>query len=172
MSAALLLTGTAVAVLLLTSPARPELDEDLLRAVAPVVHTDLPTNRKVVWPSQPGGRWFCAQRPVEIRRDGDDVRLGLIANCSMYVRRDAALVLSGGFSGGLVAVLTPGPDGYRVRDVEVPVDGAGNAESLKRMFSTAGYEEVRRSTGRTGLDPTPQARAAFGLPANAPVASR
>lgn len=170
--AGFLLAGTAVAVVLLTDPAEPELDEDLMRAVGPVVHADLPVNRKVTWPGSAAGRWFCAERAVETRRDGSDVRVGLIANCSEYVRRDGVLVQNGGWSGALVVTLASGPDGYRVRDVEVPVDGAGHDASLQRMFSSAGYEEVRRSASRAGPDPAPEARAAFGLPADAPVVLR
>ncbi|WET76559.1 hypothetical protein P3102_20775 [Amycolatopsis sp. QT-25] len=167
-----LLAGTVVAVVLLTDHAEPELDEDLWRAVAPVVHAELPANRKHTWPGSPAGRWFCAERAVETRRDGSDVRVGLIANCSEYVGRDGVLVQSSGRSGALVVTLASGPDGYRVRDIEAPVDGAGHDESLRRMFSTAGYEEVRRSASRAGPDPAPEARAALGLPADAPVVLR
>lgn len=167
--AGFLLAGTTVAVASLTGQAEPELDQDLLRAVAPVIHADLPVNRKVTWPGVSGGRWFCAERAVETRRDGGDVRVGLIASCSEYVQRGGVLVMGSGFSGALVVTLTSGPGGYRVRDVEAPTDGAGHDVSLRRMFSTAGYAEVRRSAGRAGPDPAPEARAAFGLPADAPV---
>ena len=129
-----------------------------MRAVAPVVHADLPTNPKVTWPGSAGGRWFCAERPVQTRRDGLTFEWDLIANCSEYVRRDEVLVEGSGSSMALVVTLASGPDGYRVRDVEVPVDGAGNDASLRRMFSEAGYEEVRRSAGRPGPDPAPEAR--------------
>ncbi|ALG06760.1 hypothetical protein [Kibdelosporangium phytohabitans] len=168
----LLVAGAAVAVpMLVPEPAAPELDQELLRAVAPVVHADLPVNRKVVWPGTAGGRWFCAERPVETRRDGDDVRFGLLASCSEYAHRDGKLVHGSGFSGALVVTLAASPDGYRVRDVELPPDGAGNSAALKRMFSAAGYEQVQRSAGH-GPDPAPEARAAFGLPADAPVVPR
>jgi hypothetical protein len=165
--AGLALVGSAV--VLLTDHAEPELDEDLWRAVNPVVHADLPTNPKLTWL---GGRWFCAERAVETQRDGDAVRVGLIATCEAYIQRDGALTRGGRFAGALVVTLTSGPDGYRVRDVEVPLDGAGNDASLRRMFSAAGYEEVRSSTGRARPDPAPEARAAFGLPADAPVLPR
>lgn len=167
---ALLLAGTAV--VLLTDTAKPELDHDLLRAVTPVVHTDLPNNRKVTWPASPGARWFCAEHPIETHRDGDDVRVGLIADCSEYTPRDGALLLTGGRRGPLVVTLTPTPHGYQVRDVETPTDGAGHDASLQRMFTEAGYDEIRRSAGRAGPDPAPEARAAFGLPADAPVVDR
>jgi hypothetical protein len=168
--AGLALVGSAVVLLTdHTGHTVPELDQDLWRAVSPVVHADLPANAKVTWP---GGRWFCAERAVETRRDGGDVRVGLLATCTAYIQRDGALVMSSGFSGALVVTLTSGPDGYRVRDVEVPVDGAGNDASLRRMFSAAGYKEVRSSSGRAGPDPAPEARAAFGLPAGAPVLPR
>jgi hypothetical protein len=170
--AVLVLAGALVTVVLLTEDPEPEFDENLWQAVAPVVHADLPANRKVTWAVSPGERWFCAERPVETRRDGGDVRVGLIARCDAYVRQDSALVQSGGMSDALVVVLTPGPDGYRVREVEVPSDGAGHDASLRRMFSAAGYEKVRDSASQAGPDPAPEARAAFGLPADTPVQRR
>jgi hypothetical protein len=167
--AGLVLAGLTV---VLTVHAEPELDEDLWQAVSPVVHAELPANPKVTWPVSPGERWFCASRAVETRQDGSDVRVGLMATCEAYVRRDNALAKSGGHAGALVVTLISGPDGYRVREVEVPLDGAGHDASLRRMFTTAGYEVVRNSANRAGLDPAPEARAAFGLPADAPVLPR
>jgi hypothetical protein len=165
--AGLALVGSAV--VLLTDHAEPELDEDLWRSVNPVVHADLPTNPKVTWP---GGRWFCAEQAVETRRESGDVRVGLIATCEAYFQRAGTLTTSSGFSGALVVTLTSGPHGYQVRDVEMPLDGAGHDASLRRMFSAAGYEEVQSSMGRARPDPAPEARAAFGLPADAPVLPR
>lgn len=168
--AALLLAGTAVA--LLTDTAKPHLDHDLLRAITPAVHADLPANRKVTWPASADARWFCAEHPIETLRDGDDVRLGLIATCSSYAPRDGALLLTSARSGPIVVTLTPTPHGYRVTDVETPTDGAGHDASLQRMFTPAGYEEIRRLAEQAGPTPAPEARAAFGLPADAPVVNR
>ncbi|MFL6125387.1 hypothetical protein [Actinophytocola sp.] len=168
--AGLLLAGTA-AVLLVTD-AKPELDETLLREVGPVVHAALPTDRELTWPGPLKGRWFCAERWVETRHIDGAVRVGLIANCSEYARRDGALVESAGLHSPLVVTLTPGRNGWRVHDVDVPTDGAGHDASLRRMFTQPGYEEVRRSMGEPGPDPAVEAREAFRLPVDAPVLPR
>jgi hypothetical protein len=109
---------------------------------------------------------------VETRHTGDGVRVGLVATCSEYAHRDGALVESAGLHSPLVVTLTTDRDGWRVRAVDVPADGAGHDASLRRMFSRAGYEEVRRSIDEPGPDPAVEARTAFGLPADAPVLPR
>ncbi|SDM32850.1 hypothetical protein [Allokutzneria albata] len=158
--------GIAVAttVVLLRNDPKPELDEDLVREVTPAVHSALLTNGKLTWPTKSGGRWFCATRAVETRRDGDMVRVGVLATCMDYTRVERCLASSAGSSGAVVVTLR----GNQVLNVEVPVDGAGNDAMLRRMFSEAGYAEVRRSVGRESPDPAPKAKAAFGLPADAP----
>ncbi|GAA4011030.1 hypothetical protein GCM10022247_36710 [Allokutzneria multivorans] len=148
-------------VLVLQKP-KLELDEQLVRAVSPAVHEALLSNKKLTWPTKSGGRWFCAERVVETRRDGDTVRVGVLASCMNYARGDGCLASNAGSSGAVVVTLR----GTQVLDVEVPIDGAGNDEMLRRMFSDAGYAEVRRSIGRDTPDPAPEAKAAFGLPAN------
>nr|WP_052478539.1 hypothetical protein [Kibdelosporangium sp. MJ126-NF4]CEL18892.1 hypothetical protein [Kibdelosporangium sp. MJ126-NF4]CTQ95304.1 hypothetical protein [Kibdelosporangium sp. MJ126-NF4] len=154
------------------SPERPELDQDLLRAIAPVVHADLPTNHKVVWAGR-GGRWFCAESPVETGHAGTAIYLGVVAMCSEYVARDGVLVHSAGFRSPLLVTLERGgQDGYVVRDVEKPHDGSANDASLRRMFTLAGYWDIDRVTREASPDPAPEARAALGLPPDAPVVMR
>jgi hypothetical protein len=170
--AALLLAAVPVAVILLTDEPELEFDENLWHAVTPAVHANLPTNPKVVWAVSPGERWFCAEKAIETRRDGSDVRVGLIVTCEAYSQRDNTLVRSSGHAAPMVVTLTSGPSGYQVRDVEVPADGAGHDVSVRRMFSSAGYEKIQDSGHRVGPDPAPEARVAFGLPADAPVYPR
>ncbi|WP_086824491.1 hypothetical protein [Allokutzneria sp. NRRL B-24872] len=156
-----LIAGT----LLLRSDPEPELDQGLVREVSPAVHEALLSDKKLTWQARGGGRWFCAERPVETRRDGDTVRVGVLATCMNYARGEECLASSAGSSSAVVVTLR----GTQVLNVEVPPDGAGNDETLRRMFSGAGYAEVRRSIGRDTPDPAPEARAAFGLPAEAPI---
>jgi hypothetical protein len=168
---AVLLAGSAITVALLTDP-EPELDQNLWQAVNPVVHAELLANKKITHSVSPGMRWFCAEEPVETRRDGADVRVGVRMTCIAYEQRDGALVERAGSSGPLVVTLTPTPDGHRVREVEVPVDGRGFDASVRRMFSPAGYAVVTDTVGKAGPNPAAEARAAFGLPADAPVLYR
>jgi hypothetical protein len=158
----------------------PPMDEALLESVLPTINEQLPTTREVAYGGMLTGsdqplpaRWFCTTTPIEIQRQGTDIRVGLIANCGEYAHRDGALVSGSGSSGAMMVTVTGEPSAYRLAKVEWGRDGAAHEASIREMFTPAGAREALQAEqfGDTP-DPTNQARQHFGLPSNAPVLPR
>jgi hypothetical protein len=137
----------------------PKVDQALAEKVLPVIDAHLQ-----------GGKWFCTERVIEIRQQDDELRVGLDTSCQEYFRSGNTLVAASGQSSPKLVTLAGGPDRYEVRRVQSPLDGAGYSDSVRRMFSAAGYTEVRRSVALP--DPAVEARQEFGLPPDAPVRLR
>lgn len=139
-------------------------DPVLAAKVLPVIDEEL---ERGPWPGMLGGRWFCAEEVIEIRRTGDELAVGVDALCEEYTRDGDELVAGSGEHGPKVVVLAAGPDGYRVVRVDAPPDGAGFSPWVAHNFSAAGAREVRGGTSFP--DTAAQAREAYGLPPDAPV---
>lgn len=142
----------------------PAVDPVLAATVLPVIDEEL---ERGPWPGMLGGRWFCAEEVIEIRRTGDELAVGLDAWCEEYMRDGDELVAGSGEHCPKVVVLAAGADGYRVVRVEAPPDGAGFSPWVARNFSAAGARELSGAT--PSPDTAAQARQAFGLPPDAPV---
>lgn len=154
--------GTAGWLVLALRP--PAVDPVLAGKVLPVIDEEL---ERGPWPGMLGGRWFCAERVIEIRHTGDELAVGVEAWCDEYVRDGDELVVGSGEHGPKVVVLTAESDGYRVVRVDVPPDGAGYSPWVERHFSAAGARELN---GRTPpQDTAAQAREVLGLRPDAPV---
>jgi hypothetical protein len=161
----------------------PPMDEALLDSVRPAIHEQLPRATEVSGGGMltdarqdPPARWFCAEKPIEIRRQGTDIRVGMVAHCAEYGVRDGALVNGTGTSGAMVVTVTGEPDAYRLSTVEWARDGAAHAASIREMFTPAGAREALRieqggeAPGSATLED--EARRHFGLPPDAPVLPR
>ena len=157
----LVAVGTVWVVVALRAPA---VDPVLEAKVLPVIDEEL---ERGPWPGMLGGRWFCAERVIEIRGTSDELAVGIDAECEEYVRDGDELLAGSGERGPKVVVLAAGSDGYRVVRVDVPPDGAGFSPWVERRFSAAGARQLGSRT--LSPDGAAQARAAFGLPPDAPV---
>jgi hypothetical protein len=154
----------------------PPMDEELLAAVRPVIDEQLPRAPEVAWGGMLTGareglptRWFCATTPIEVRRQGKGVRVGMIAHCAEYGLRDGALVGGSGSSGAMAVTVTDN----RLTTVDWARDGAAHEPSIRTMFTPAGAKEaLRAEQGGASPDVADQARRHFGLPENAPVLPR
>lgn len=159
---------------------KPPMDEALLDSVRPVIHEQLPRSREVSGGGMLTGsrqdlhpRWFCAVNPIEIWRQGTDIRVGLITHCAEYGRDGDALVSGTGTSGAMAVTVTGDPGTYRLSRVEWASDGAAHVASIERMFTPAGAREAIQAE-RNGHAPDSttleaEARSHFGLPPTAPV---
>jgi hypothetical protein len=102
--------------------ALPEPDQELVRAVLPVIdeHLELQVTRGALAAERPDlrPRWFCAERVIEIRRAGDELAVGLDVRCEEYARWGETLVTGTGGHGPQLALLSGGPDRYVVRRIE------------------------------------------------------
>jgi hypothetical protein len=157
--------------------AEPPMDDALLASVRPAIHEQLPHAREVSGGGMltgggrdPSARWFCAEEPIEIRRQDNAIRVGMIAHCAEYALRDGALVTGTGTSGAMVVTVTGAPGAYRLATVRWASDGAAHEASIRAMFTSAGAREALAAEGRGGPpDAADTARRHFGLPPNAPV---
>lgn len=158
----------------------PPMDEALLESVRPAIHEQLPRSREVSEGGMLTGsrqdlrpRWFCAEMPIEIWRQGSDIRVGLITHCAEYGRDGDALVNGTGISGAMAVTVTGEPGTYRLSRVEWARDGAAHAASIERMFTPAGAKEAlqveRGGHGPDSATLEDEARRHFGLPPNASV---
>jgi hypothetical protein len=123
----------------------PPMDEALLESVRPAIHEQLPRSREVGRGGMLTGsrqdlrpRWFCAERAIEIWRQGTDIRVGLIAHCAEYGRNGDALVSGTGMSGAMAVTVVGEPGAYRLSTVEWARDGAAHVASIERIFTPAG----------------------------------
>jgi hypothetical protein len=161
------------------APGAHVVDKDLERAVLPVIDGRL---RQGPWKgmlatvrpdAQP--KWFCAEHVIEMRHEGSELKVGLTAVCEEYGRSGDSLVMGSGSSQPYLVTLAGGAGHYQVQGVEQAKDGSGFGASVKRMFSPAGYVEFqRRQNGsrQEEADLRIEAKATFGLPPDAPVATR
>lgn len=158
----------------------PPMDGALLASVRPAIHEQLPRSPEVGGHGVLTGRhqelrprWFCAEKPIEIRRLGNEIRVGLIARCAEYGLRGGALVTGTGSSGAMVVAVTGEPGEYRLSAVEWARDGAAHSASVRRMFTPAGTREALQAEqggdGPGSSTMEDEARRHFRLPPDAPV---
>jgi hypothetical protein len=154
--------------------AAPEVDPTLERAVRSVVDEHL---SRGPWPgylaNRRGSAWFCSADMIELRREGAELKVGLLALCQEYARAGDELLCGSGEHGPKLVTLVssnsgPGPARYEVRHVQSARDGASYWPSVQQMFSRAGQAELRRLEAQVRpselADPAVEARQAFGLP--------
>ncbi len=141
-------------------------DEDVVREALPVIDEHL---RASAWkgilsstPGVEGIRWVCTEKVIETLPDGERFRVGLVAYCEEFARRDGALVAGSAFHQPAVYLVERGELGYRVISREVAKDGAGYSPSVRAMFSWSGAKRVLDGVGPDS--PSSVAAAAFGLP--------
>ncbi|SNS29685.1 hypothetical protein SAMN05443665_1002217 [Actinomadura meyerae] len=152
-------------------PPEPHVDQRLAAAALPVIDRHLQDGRAVVWrsslPARLRPRWFCAEEPIEVQRQGSRIRVSLDAMCKDYAREGGDLVTRAGVRTPLLVTLDHGGEVPAVRHVARPVDGAGFRPSLERMFSARAIAEHdrRRRLGKGPDAPDAEAARAFGLPA-------
>lgn len=145
----------------------PDLDDDLAAAVTPAVDAKLTSP---LWRGALGGTWFCTEEIVEIRPDGDRLKVGLGAHCGEFARNGDGLVTGSGWRAPVVVTVARTEGGYTALTAEQAMDGAAYEPWVERTFSRAGAKQVLRRGNWDGLpDPADKARAAFGLPGNAPT---
>jgi hypothetical protein len=149
-----------------------ELDPATERAVLLVIDAEL---ERGPWPGmleserpELGPRWFCVERVIEVRRAGDELEVGIEAQCDELARSGREVLSGSGEHGPKVVVLVAEQDGYRVDRVDVPPDGPGFVRWVEDNFSDAGRTDLYGWA--LSEDPNlEQARRTFGLPADAPV---
>jgi hypothetical protein len=153
--------------------AAPEVDEALAAAVSPVIDEHL---EQGPWPGllstarpELGPRWFCEEQVVEIRRTGDDLRVGVTALCEEYARDGATLFTGSGEHAAKIVDLAEEGAGYRVTGVKAAPDGVIENWWLTNGLSEAGVRHANKLLRAGGGTTAPQARQAFGLPDDAPV---
>lgn len=145
---------------------RPELHQ----SVRPVIERYLEGH-----PDFPGAladqssKWFCSEHIIEIRERGDDLLVGLVANCDEYVELDRALGAGSGYRGPKLVTLTPENGGYTVTNVESARDGDAYRASVEAMFTEAGVRAVFDRESHELENTAAAAKAAFGLDPDAPV---
>jgi hypothetical protein len=153
----------------------PEVDVEEARAVLPLIDEHL---ERGPWPgllttTRPDlePRWFCEEQVIETRRDGAELRVGLVASCSEFGRVDDALLEGSGEMSAKLAVLAGRPDRWEVIRIESPPPGHAATEWERARFSPVAVKHLRRHEVSPGLSEalTAQARLAFGLPPDSPV---
>ncbi|OXM49588.1 hypothetical protein [Amycolatopsis alba] len=138
----------------------PSVDDTVAREALPPIDEHL---RALAGSGGAEIRWVCTQKVIETRTDGDQVRVGLVANCDEVAKEGDGLVTRGGFRRQpMVYRVERTPGGYRVIDRKIAEGGAGYSRSVKAMFSWVGARRV--IDGASPDDPGTVSRAAFGLP--------
>ncbi len=113
--------------------------------------------------------WFCSEHIIEIRERGDQLLVGLVANCDEYVALDGALGAGSGYRGPKLVTLDVDDEVYTVASVESAKDGAAHRESVEAMFTPAGVRAVFDRDSHELENTAAAAKAAFGLAPDAPV---
>jgi hypothetical protein len=154
---------------------RPHLDATARRTV-PAIAAYLRTPAAGTWAGtlaekRPGAaRWFCGVTPIESRYIQGRLRVGIVAQCAEYLRDGDHLVTDAGYATPLVIALQRSGTGWVPVHIQHPGDGTRFAWSVTRMFTPDGARvAMRASTNGVFPDPAPDARTAFGLPANASI---
>jgi hypothetical protein len=135
---------------------QPPMDDALWSSVRPVIHEQLPLAPEVATTGilaatgHDRARWFCAEKPIEIRREDDAIRVGMIAHCEEYGQRDGALLTGSGTRGAMVVTVTGEPGAYRLAAVRWASDGASHESSIREMFTPAGAREALAAEGGGG----------------------
>jgi len=149
----------------------PTVDDAVAREALPPIDEHLRANG---WSGRLAGlgladvRWVCTQKVIETRPDGERVKIGLVASCDEVAKEGNGLVTGSGFRRQpMVYRVERTPDGYRVLDRQLAMDGAGHSPSIKAMFSWVGARRVL--DGASPDDPKSVSAAAFGLPEDTPV---
>ncbi|RAS70895.1 hypothetical protein C8D87_1011196 [Lentzea atacamensis] len=118
-------------------------------------------------------RWICADRLIEVSRDGGNYKVGLHALCQEFTAVDGSLVKGSGESSPKLATVTSPDRPVEVLRVEQPPDGSGYGSWVRSNFSWAGVTKLRRIQRSLPADLEAtmftKARSAFGLSADAPV---
>lgn len=150
----------------------PSVDSGLAAEVLPAIDAEL---ERGPWPGllssarpELGPRWFCVEHVIEIRRSGNQVRVGVTALCEEYAREGKTLLTGSGEHAAKVVDLVAEAGGYRVTRVDAAPDGPVRDWWLAHGFSDAG---VRQANEPLSTDDTtaPQACEAFGLPQDTPT---
>ncbi|WP_327315998.1 hypothetical protein [Streptomyces sp. NBC_01235] len=117
-------------------------------------------------------RWFCRADALELVEHAGEVRAGVNTLCVEYGVRDGSLVECG--AGQYPQVVRLERDdaavgGYRVVSREAPPDGAGYGRWTDSHFGVYVRSSLQDSMSSAALET--EARAHFGLPADASVGS-
>lgn len=145
---------------------RPELHQ----SVRPVIERHLQENPDFDGAlADRSSRWFCSEHIIEIRERGDELLVGLVANCDEYVELDGALGAGSGYRGPKLVTLRSENGGYTVVDVKSARDGNAYRASVEAMFTPAGVQAVFDRESHELQNTTAAAKAAFGLAPDAPV---
>jgi hypothetical protein len=110
-------------------------------------------------------RVFCDARILEISPDGPRWRVGMIAKCGQFARRDNSLIEGGsGYPGvGEVMILSGHRGHYHVLSLDVGPPYYDPAW-VHRNFSSDLADQLLSPNPPTAPDPVSQARQAFGFP--------
>ncbi|GAB2804823.1 hypothetical protein [Lentzea nigeriaca] len=118
-------------------------------------------------------RWFCEVRVIEEDQGRDESEVGFLTMCNQFAAVNGELLNSSGEAGPKLAIVTSPPKPVEVLRVESPGDGSLYARWVEANFSWIGAKKLHRlqaSEVRNLENATrDKARAAFGLPADAPV---
>lgn len=182
-TAAAVLAGVAVAVLLSRGPAVPSRTRQA-RAMLPVIDAYLNSRAFQAVPgngTQPADgeiasrlspRWFCDAAIIEIRPGRGGWRAGTDVYCVEYARRGRTLLAGAGGDNGYYILDLSAPGGrYRVRSATGGQLVVPDPAWVRRHFSPRIAAELNSGRGTSAPLPARLARQAFGLPPGAPVIS-
>lgn len=117
-------------------------------------------------------RAFCSVWIIDTQPEGSGLRVGTIVYCEEYARRGGSLLSGKGAQEAVVLTLSPATAPTSVTAVSYEPDDAPPSW-FSATYTSAGSAEIQSiligSTNSNLTDPSIQARAAFGLPASAPV---
>ncbi|GGU24532.1 hypothetical protein [Lentzea flava] len=118
-------------------------------------------------------RWFCEVRVIEEDQSSEESEVGFLTMCNQFSAERGELLNSSGEVGPKLAIVTSPPNPVEVLRIESPGDGSAYSPWIKANFSWTGAKKLHRlqaSEVRNLENATrDKARAAFGLPPDAPV---
>lgn len=166
----LLPVGLGLAICATGCSDEPEVRPELHQAVRPVIEQHLQGNPDFKGElADRSSSWFCSEHIIEIRERGDELLVGLVANCDEYVALDGALGAGSGYRGPKLVTLAAANGSYTVTKVESAKEGSAYRASIEAMFTPAGVQAVFDRRAHELKNTAAAAKAAFGLAPDAPV---